>query len=67
MANCKFCGKPVRCGSVHHSACWEHETEKVAEIFCDKYCRWPVECKSQEELEDHCDGCVMIRLLNLGV
>ena len=23
MANCKICGKPVRCANVFHSACWE--------------------------------------------
>lgn len=68
MANCKFCGKPVRCVSVHHAACWETAASKVAEQFCDDYCRWPRECQNEEELqEQHCDNCVMIQLLNLGV
>lgn len=68
MANCKFCGKPVLCSSVHHTACWEHEANKVAEKFCDEYCRWPHECKDENELhEKHCDSCDLIQLLNLGL
>ncbi len=66
MAICKFCGKPVLAGPTMHRECWEEETEKVAEIFCDSYCRWPLECQSQEELEAHCDSCQLIALVNLG-
>lgn len=67
MANCKFCGRPVQCASVHHAACWETEADKVAGVFCDEYCRFPRECGSEEELhEKHCDSCVLIKLLNLG-
>ena len=68
MANCRFCGKPVRCASVHHAACWETATEKVAEEFCDNYCRFPRECQNEEELqEQHCDSCALVKLLNLGL
>lgn len=68
MANCKICGKPVQVASVHHAACWEREAEKFAEKFCDEYCRYPLECKGEEDLhENHCDGCDLIRLLNLGL
>lgn len=68
MANCKFCGKPVRCASVHHTACWEKKANEVAEKFCDNYCRFPRECSNEEELQDkHCDNCVMIKLLNIGL
>ena len=66
MASCKICGKPVKCAVVYHAACWEAEANKVAETFCDGYCRFPRECGSQDELERHCDSCVMIRLLNFG-
>ena len=41
MPNCKICGKPVVAANVIHSACWEHEANKVAEEFCDNYCRFP--------------------------
>lgn len=68
MANCKFCGKPVRCAEVHHQGCWETAAARVAEEFCDHYCRFPRECRDEEELqEQHCDSCALIKLLNLGL
>ena len=67
MANCKFCGKPVKCEKVHHAACWETAADKVMEKFCDEYCRFPRECANEDELhEQHCDSCVVAELLNLG-
>lgn len=67
MANCKFCGKPVSCASVHHAACWERKASDVAAEFCDNYCRFPLECKDEDELQEkHCDDCALIELLNLG-
>lgn len=66
MANCKFCGKPVMAANVMHSACWETEANKVAEIFCDQYCRWPFDCE-KDELDEKCDSCALLKLLNLGV
>lgn len=68
MAHCKFCNQPVRSGTVIHSACWERETQKVAEIFCDDYCRWPRECADEESLDElHCSDCALIQLLTLGL
>lgn len=68
MANCKFCGKPVRCATVHHAACWEKAAQDIASIFCDKYCHWPFVCKNEEELaEEHCSDCALVALLNLGL
>lgn len=68
MANCKFCGQSVRTSSVFHSACWESRAHRVAEEFCDHFCRFPRECADEEQLEqDHCDSCPLIRLLNLGL
>jgi len=68
MANCKFCGKPVRCAVVYHASCWENEAAKAAGIFCDQYCRWPYECSDEDELEEkHCNDCQLIKLLNLGL
>ena len=67
MANCKICGKPVRAARVYHAACWEKSAEEMAQVFCDEYCRWPGEVGSQEELEQHCDSCLMNRLAELGV
>ena len=56
MANCKFCGKRVICSPAYHPACWEKKMNEFAEIFCDGYCRWPKECKDQDELDTHCDS-----------
>lgn len=68
MANCKFCGKPVRSGTVMHSACWETAVKKTAEIFCADYCRYPRECQDEDSLHEfHCDNCPMLRLVNLGL
>ena len=61
MANCKFCGRPVRSATVFHAPCWEN-------VFCDEYCRWPRECQDEDSLQDlHCSGCAMDRLVNLGL
>ena len=68
MANCKFCGRPVRSAKVFHSACWELEVEKALQIFCDDYCRWPDECDDIGEMvQQHCRDCVLVRVLNLGL
>lgn len=68
MANCKFCGKPVKAASVHHAACWEKKADELAQIFCDEYCHWPFVCADEEELnEKHCDDCALIKVLNLGL
>ena len=68
MANCKICGKPVRCANVFHSACWETAAGKAIQTFCDDYCRWPRECTNETELEEqHCDSCALVKVLNLGL
>ena len=40
--------------------------EEAASVFCDAYCRWPLECGSREELEMRCDSCTIIRLADIG-
>lgn len=68
MANCKFCGRPVRPATVFHSTCWELEAEKALQIFCDDYCRWPDWCDDIGEMvQNHCSDCVLVRVLNLGL
>lgn len=44
MAKCKICGKAVVTAHVFHRECWQEEVEKLAQVFCDDYCRWPCEC-----------------------
>ena len=68
MANCKICGGPVKTANMFHSACWETAAHKIAEEFCDNYCRWPRECPDQDSLEEfHCAECPMARMVNMGV
>ena len=67
MATCKFCGRPVLAGRVVHTQCWEETIKKIANEFCDEYCRFPRECKHEEDLAEHCDNCQMISLANVGV
>jgi hypothetical protein len=62
---CKHCGKPIRFPVAFHTACFELAAGAVMEKVCDKYCRFPCECKSQEELDKHCDSCELTELLNL--
>ena len=67
MAKCKFCGQGVRTAPVFHTGCWEQRAHKVAEAFCDEYCRWPNEVKDQRDLiELYCSECVVAELLRLG-
>lgn len=68
MANCKFCGKPVLVGKVFHAVCWEKQvTENITKQFCDQYCRFPRECPDDESLATHCDSCVLVKVLNIGL
>ena len=62
---CKHCGKPIRFPVAFHTACFELAAGAVMETICDKYCRFPCECKSQEELDKQCDACELVELLNL--
>jgi hypothetical protein len=66
MAKCKFCGQPVKAASVFHPACWEQRANKVAEEFCDEYCRFPREIKGHDSLIEHCSECVITELLRMG-
>ena len=68
MANCKFCGQPVKAANMFHSACWEAQADKVAEIFCDEYCRFNRMGLDEVELNElHCSDCALIRVRNLGL
>ena len=66
MANCKICGKPVLAGPVMHGECLDQLMTETAEKFCDDYCRWRVECVSNEKLhETYCDLCPVNELMKL--
>ncbi len=36
----------------------------LIETICDKYCRYPVECGNQDELDNHCDSCELVHMWN---
>jgi len=67
MANCRICGKPVLTATVRHAACWEREAERLAEEFCDGYCRWMRECTEEDELEEKCSKCPLEKMIRLGM
>ena len=61
----KHCGKAIRFPVAFHAACFELAAGVVMEKVCDKYCRFPGECSSGEELDKHCNACELTELLNL--
>lgn len=63
MPSCKVCGKAVTIGCVLHAECMEEIALKLAETICDKYCRWPRESRSAEELDARCESCEIIKTL----
>lgn len=63
---CKHCGKPIHFPVAFHAACYELAAGAVIEKACDKYCRFPGECTSQDELDKHCDNCELVGLINLA-
>lgn len=65
MAKCKFCGHGVKVAPVFHPACWVQAANKVAEEFCDEYCKFPFEL-DYEALVDKCERCPMTQLKELG-
>lgn len=36
----------------------------LTETICDKYCRYPVECSNQDELDTHCNSCQLVHIWN---
>lgn len=46
-----------------HGHCLEELAEKVAEEFCDNYCRWPL--TDAARLEEACKSCPMDQLMGL--
>ena len=68
MAICKFCGKSVESSPVHHSDCWKEAAGELAKEFCDDYCRFPLERRSEEEMQElYCSKCPMVKVMNLGL
>lgn len=43
----------------------EQELEAMRELFCDSYCKYPLICKSQDEIDGICDNCPLNKLAEL--
>lgn len=44
------------------SAFVDRTIEEVCTEMCDRYCRYPRECDSAEELDSYCEMCPLMRL-----
>ena len=40
----------------------ENVVEEVRKEMCDDYCKYPHECKDEEELNERCNNCPMCRI-----
>ena len=69
MPNCKLCGKAVTSARVMHAECWKREARELAEIFwlTDTAAGQPNARTRTNLVNEHCDDCHMIRVLNLGL
>lgn len=64
MASCMYCGKPALAGRIFHKHCHERAAKKsAAEQFCDVYCRFPRECRTETGLAKHCTVCPMKQMV----
>ena len=43
------------------------DMDRIPEICCDEYCKYPAQCRSQEVMEQICDECKMAELFDLLV
>ena len=43
----------------------KQQLEEITGEFCDKYCKYPLVCTKQEQLDTVCEGCPMNELLDL--
>ena len=43
------------------------DMDRIPEICCDEYCKYPQQCRSGEELGQRCDECKLAELFGLLV
>lgn len=43
----------------------EQELEAIREVFCDKFCKYPFICKTQDEIDDICEECPLNKLAEI--
>lgn len=37
----------------------------IPEICCDEYCKYPQQCRDQEDMDQVCEGCKLAELFDL--
>ena len=43
------------------------DMDRIPEICCDEYCKYPARCRSQDEMDQICDECKLSGLFALLV
>ena len=61
----QVCNNKIKQLGVELRTVTENILNEAIPVFCDKYCRYPLECQTQDELDEHCDNCDFIKILNL--
>ena len=41
------------------------DMDRIPEICCDEYCKYPGQCRSQEGMDQFCDECKLAELFDL--
>ena len=41
------------------------DMDRIPEICCDEYCKYPQQCRTQEDMDQICDECKMAELFDL--
>lgn len=43
------------------------DMDYIPQICCDEYCKYPAQCRTQEDMNQICDGCKMAGLFEMLV
>lgn len=41
------------------------DMDRIPEICCDEYCKYPQQCRTQEDMDQICDRCKLAGLFDL--
>lgn len=41
------------------------DMDRIPEICCDEYCKYPARCRSQAKMDQICEGCKLAELFDL--
>lgn len=43
------------------------DMDRIPEICCDEYCKYPQQCRTQEDMDQICDRCKLAKMFDLLV